>query len=255
MNILLTNDDGIDSYGLKFLAQKLREKHEVWIVAPDSEKSGSSHSITLFEPVKVNKIDDRNFVCWGTPADCVLIGLIGLIEKKIDVVISGFNMNPNLGTDIIYSGTAAAARQGALLGKPSFAVSLNSTEDFSGFEYPSEFILKNLELFLNLWSEDHFLNINFPDNLRDGFEGVNVSITFPTLRIYDNEIVKYYAPNGNLYCFLGGDKPGSKNEVGSDSYAFSNGEISISPIFIHPTNHRVEEIYKKADFWCGEKSI
>jgi len=253
LRILLTNDDGINSEGLKFLAEKLMREHDVWIVAPDSEKSGSSHSITLFEPVKVEKVTEQTFVCWGTPADCVLIGLIGLVEREIDVVISGFNMTPNLGTDIIYSGTAAAARQGALLGKPSFAVSLNPSGGPSIFEYSADFIVRNMELFLKLWSEDHFLNINFPDNLRDGFDNVEVSITFPTLRIYDNEIIKYYAPNGNLYCFLGGDKPASKNEVGSDSYAFSRGNISISPIFIHPTNHRVEEVYRKAKFWCGER--
>ncbi len=254
MNILLTNDDGIFSEGLQFLAENLRKEHSVWVVAPEGEKSGSSHSITLFDPVKVTELSERVFVCRGTPADCVVIGMLGLIDEEIDVVISGFNMGPNLGTDIIYSGTAAAARQGALLGKPSFAVSLNPRGGSNSYLFPTEFVMKNLDLFCKLWSEDHFLNINFPESMnRDSNNGkeIAVSITFPTLRIYDNKIVKYRGPDGNLYYFIAGDKPRSMDEIGSDSYAISMGNISVSPIFIHPTNHRVEELYKKAEFWVG----
>ncbi len=241
MKILLTNDDGIFSKGLKALAEKLSAEHEVWIVAPDGERSGSSHSITLREPTKIHKVGDREYACGGTPVDCVILSFLGLLPVKIDLVISGINKGPNLGTDITYSGTAAAARQGALMGKPSIAVSINSYQPPFYFEYPARFLSENIELFVKLWSDDHFVNINFPDRIE---KFSRVEITYPGLRIYKDTLEKYKAPNGNLYCFLGGEAPTSRKEAGTDSYAVSKGRISISPILIHPANEKIEKKYR-----------
>ncbi|MCD6121340.1 MAG: 5'/3'-nucleotidase SurE [Spirochaetales bacterium] len=249
MNILLTNDDGIDSEGLRVLANVLRADHEIWIVAPDGERSGSSHSVTLKEPTKIHRVSDREYSCEGTPADCVIIAVLAIVPKNIDLVISGINKGPNLGTDITYSGTAAAARQGALMGKPSIAASINSYEPPFRYKNPANFLADNIKLFKTLWSDDHFLNINFPNNMA---RTVSVEITYPVLRIYNDKIETFRAPNGDLYCFLGGDVPSSKEEEGTDSYAVSSGRISMSPILIHPTNEKIEQKYRGVfpDFIC-----
>jgi len=126
MNILITNDDGIESEGLKTLARVLSRDHRIMIVAPDGERSGKSHSISLGEPVRMRRMGENALACGGTPADCVLFSILGAVPEKPDIVVSGINRGPNLGTDIIYSGTAAAARQAALMGYAAVAVSVTS---------------------------------------------------------------------------------------------------------------------------------
>lgn len=123
MKILLTNDDGIKSLGLRALQDVLGGEHEVWTVAPDRERSGSSHCISIKNPVRFHQVEERQFACGGTPADCVLFSCLGALPERPDLVISGINLGPNIGTDIIYSGTAAAARQAALMDIPAVAIS------------------------------------------------------------------------------------------------------------------------------------
>ena len=202
-----------------------------------------SHSVTLKEPTKIHKLSDREYSCGGTPADCVIIAVLAIVPKNIDMVISGINNGPNLGTDITYSGTAAAARQGALMGKPSIAASINSYEPPFNYKAPVDFLEKNIELFYNLWADDHFLNINFPNNM---IKSAAVEVTYPVLRIYKDKIERFKAPNGDLYCFLGGELPTSKEEEGTDGYAVSHGRVSLSPILIHPTNEKIEQKYRMA---------
>ena len=252
MRILITNDDGIESKGLLSLHRRLKKDHEVWIVAPERDRSGSSHAITLQGPTRVHKWEDRVYACNGTPADCVLLACLGLIPNEIDLVISGINHGPNLGTDIIYSGTVAAARQGVLMGKTSIAASICSYSSPYYLESPIEFISRNIDLLVSLSSEEHFLNINFPNR---AVERTDIAVTFPEKRIYKDELVTFQAPDGELYCFLDGSKPESPMEEGSDSFAIDNGQISLSPILIHPINHRIEEVYRKAKFWVGAGSI
>ena len=126
MRILLTNDDSIASEGIKALISALSPAHDVWVVAPETEKSGGSHSITLRDSVRVRMVGEQRFSCRGTPADCVMIAVLGLVPRDIELVISGINHGPNLGTDILYSGTAAGARQSALMGIPSVALSIGA---------------------------------------------------------------------------------------------------------------------------------
>ena len=246
MRILLTNDDGFDSRGLQCLKASLSREHEVWVIAPNDNRSGSSHAITLDGPTRIKRVGEREYACFGTPADCVLAGCLGLLPQAPDMVVAGINLGPNLGTDIVYSGTAAAARQGALMGTPSLAASLASFDPPFYLEYPVEFILRNLELIRSLWAGDHFLNLNFPNTPSPAPAPL---VTFPTRRVYKDELVKFQAPKGELYCFLGGAEPESQMEEGSDHWGLMQGRISISPILIHPTNHGIEERYGQVRFW------
>jgi 5'-nucleotidase len=143
LKILLTNDDGIDSTGLRQLQTALQREHDVWVVAPDSNRSGSSHSITLGNPTKFSKRGEREYASGGTPADCVLHACLGLVPVEIDMVVAGINLGPNLGTDIVYSGTAAAARQGAFLLKPAVACSLSTYHPPYYLDFPVEFMVRN----------------------------------------------------------------------------------------------------------------
>ncbi len=243
MRILITNDDGIKSPGLEALREALSD-HDVWVVAPAKQQSGKSHSVTFMEPVCFNKLEEQVYSVEGSPADCVLYSVHGAIPVKPDVVVSGINLGPNLGTDLIYSGTAAAARQAALMGIPGIAVSNNSFTEPLYFKGPAEFIAKNLDLMLSLWHEDHFINVNtpnkpvFPDEVR---------ITLPSRRIYEDKAVKFDSPRGGTYFFLEGSsaKYSGKN---TDSEAIAEGVVSVSPIFIHPKNHDESKAYQNAKF-------
>jgi 5'-nucleotidase len=233
MRLLLTNDDGINSRGIKALIAALDGAHEVWVVAPEAEKSGGSHSITLRDALRVRTLAPRHFSCRGTPADCVMIALLGLVTADIDLVISGINHGPNLGTDILYSGTAAGARQGALMSIPSVALSVGTYQPPFDFAGAADFAARNLENFRTLGTDDHFLNVNFPAT---GTAGADTVITFPSRRIYSMELHTYDAPDGDMYCFVGGPDPEAHPEEGSDCMVVSQGRISISPVHAHPRN-------------------
>ncbi|MDC7126878.1 MAG: 5'/3'-nucleotidase SurE [Spirochaetales bacterium] len=243
MHILLTNDDGIDSPGLAALRRAL-VCHDVWVVAPATQQSGKSHSITFCEPVKFNKLEPQVYSCEGSPADCVLYSYLGAIPVKPDIVLSGINLGPNLGTDLIYSGTAAAARQAALMGCPGVALSLNSFTDPYYFDNAADFVSRNVELLLSLWNADHFININFP-NQQEALK--EVRITEPSVRLYNDRVVKFDAPRGGSYFFLEGN---SEEFTGknTDSQAVAEGCVSVSPIFLHPQNQQESEMYREADF-------
>jgi 5'-nucleotidase len=246
VRILLTNDDGIGSEGLRALIRVLSPVHDVWVVAPETEKSGGSHSITLRDSIRVRKVGEQRFSCRGTTADCVMLSILGLVPAGIELVISGINHGPNLGTDILYSGTAAGARQGALMSVPSVALSAGTYVPPFDFAPAAEFAARNLEIFRELGTDDHFLNINFPAT---GTQGAETVITFPSRRIYRDELSTYKAPNGDIYCFMSGALPEAHPEEGSDCMVLSQGRISISPIHAHPRNWAsIEENYRGVKF-------
>jgi len=246
MRILITNDDGIESDGIRKLAQTLREKHEAWMAAPEGEKSGASHSVTLRDSIRARCVGERSYACKGTTADCVIVSLLGLIPPKVDMVISGINRGPNLGTDILFSSTAAGARQGALMGVPSVAISLGAYSPPFDFSDAARFVARNLDAFRELWTDDHFLNINFPSQPADH---PDVVITFPSRRIYRDRLNTYRAPNGDTFCFVHGAVPEAHYEAGSDCQILSEGKISISPIHAHPRNWvSIEERYRRVRF-------
>lgn len=245
MKVLITNDDGVDSPGLRAAVEALSEQHEVWVVAPEGERSGTSHSISLHGAVRVRRLGERTYSCGGTPADCVLFALLGDFAPRPDIVVSGINLGPNLGTDIIYSGTVAAARQAALMGRASVAISVDGRGDPFHFDGAARFLAKNLDTILEQWHDDHFLNVNVPNIAKPEYR---VVLTHPSRRIYRDQAVSFVAPNQDVYFFLEGSLIESEEDVGSDAFVVSRGDVSISPIFLHPVNHSNSTAYDEAVF-------
>ena len=250
MRILLTNDDGISSPHLQAFADRLNRDHDVWVFAPDKEQSACSHSITLMGPLIVEEKAEKQYACSGTPADCVLLALQGYINKEFDLVISGINKGPNLGTDIVYSGTAAGARQGAIMGKPAFAVSTNSKDTLADISYQIEFLCHNMENLNSIWKTGCFININFPQICSNKTQ---VELTFPCNRVYNDKLTRFSAPDGKTYCFFNGEIASAK-EKGSDYYAVEAQNISISLISVHPTHIDVSELFHTLSFRKGENA-
>ena len=244
MRILLTNDDGIDSAGLDALRRAL-SGHELWIIAPDGERSAQSHSITVHDPIRCRQLGDNLFATSGTPADCVIVGLLGVMDAKPDVVVSGINIGPNLGTDIIYSGTVAAARQAAFMGTPGIAVSINSYSPPFHLDPLASFVARNLDRLVDLWNPRHLVNINGPNIDSDDLP---VEITYPSWRIYHDQLEEFTSPRGERYYFLNGHPVENPREPGSDWTAVAEGAISISPIYLNPVDHHEDEAYGRADF-------
>jgi len=240
MNVLITNDDGIESPGLRALVDVLSIEHDVWVAAPEGERSGSSLAISLHGAVRFRKLDERLFACSGTPADCVLYGCLGAVDCKPDIVLSGINLGPNLGTDIMYSGTVGAARQASLMGIPGVAVSVVGRQAPYYFTAAAEFVRRNLDSFVSLWTEDHLLNINVPNI--DAADLPTV-VTRPSRRIYRDRLDSFSAPNRDIYYFLHGDAPETIGEHDSDWEAVSAGRISVCPVLVHPGNWTGESVY------------
>ena len=245
MKILLTNDDGIFSEGIATMRKALEPHHDVWTVAPDVERSGMSHAITLKDAVRVSEVGDRSYSCSGTPADCILHSLLGAIDVEPDLVISGINYGPNIGTDIVYSGTVAAARQAALMKRPAVAVSLVGMQGPLNFELAAQFVSQNVELIAELWLPDHFLNINVP-NVFD--ESPPAVLTHPARRIYRDHLEQFTSPSGERYFFLLGTLDEAELEHGSDFEAVTDHKISVSPVYLHPVNHSEDGAYQAAEF-------
>lgn len=248
MRILLTNDDGVNAEGLQVLSRRLSADHEVWVVAPDTQRSGMSHAVTLHDSVSVQRLEDRVYACSGTPADCVLYGLLGAIPVRPDIVVSGINHGANIGTDIIYSGTAAAARQAALTNVPGVAISLVLNGGVPDFKTASSFVHKRLDLFLRLWEPDFFFNVNVPAAARQSAE---VVVTRPALRIYNDELKSEQDGDGRTVYSLHGSLNGAHIEEGTDWDAVEKGRISVSPINLHPLNQSGKESYHSTQFRLG----
>lgn len=244
MKILLCNDDGIHSPGLAALEEAFKG-HDVWVVAPDSERSASSNSISLLKPVRFRTLDDRHFSCAGTPADCVLFALRGAIPFVPDVIISGINYGGNLGMDLIYSGTAAAARQGALFGIPSLAVSQCGHDEPFYFSRGAGFVAANLEVLVSLWRPDHFININVPNSAEGKLEA---RVTSPSRSTYNHQMTPFPVSNGDVYYYVDVSRELGGGEENDDTRAVEQGYVSVSPIFLFPLNHQEEEAYRRAEF-------
>lgn len=240
VTILLTNDDGVDSPGLDAVRAALDQHHDVWVVAPDGERSGYSNSITIRDPIRCLQVRERVFAISGTPADCVILGTRGAIPVEPDVVISGINIGPNLGSDIVYSGTCAGARQAAYSGIPGIAVSLNSFRAPFHFAPAVSLLVEHLDELIALWDSDHFLNINVPNRP----DPVEVVVTTPSMRRYTDRLLPFSPPRGGTWYFVDGEPSPAELEEGTDWYAVERGAISLSPIMLNPLNHDVEHHYR-----------
>ena len=254
MKILLINDDGILSPGLEALKNGLCHDHELWVYAPDSERSGASHSLTLAEAVRTREVEPRTVAVRGTPADCVLIALQKIPGDPPDLVISGINIGANLGADVIYSGTAAAARQAVILGIPGVAVSLNTFTPPLHLATAADFIRRNVRAFPALRESSgdrtHFLNINVPNV--EQFAG-GVVVAPPAKLTYENSITSFPAPRGETYHFYNDTgRIGIEEHVITDIDRLAEGNIVISPIEVYPELAETGSVYENHRFALPE---
>ena len=243
MNILLTNDDGIHAPGLCSLYEALEEKHHVWVVAPDTERSAVGHAITLTDPLRVRQISNisrrlkNSSLAWavsGTPADCVKIGAREIIDAPIDLVISGINLGPNVGINVLYSGTVSAATEGAMLGIRSIAVSIDSYKApdlcFAANFIP--YLMKSLnKISIN---KNVALNVNIPALPPHHIKGVKITRqdTSSCKEFFDKRV----DPRGNVYYWQAAQKCVKKEDEELDTVALGRGYISITPIHYNLTS-------------------
>jgi 5'-nucleotidase len=233
IKILLSNDDGVHAPGMTILAHTLRSFAEVTIVAPLTERSSTGHTLTLDHPLRIVEIGPQTYGCSGFPADCVLMGLAHLMkEDKPDLVISGINKGANLGQDIYYSGTVAAAREAVFRGVKAIAVSSamdfldpNPPEDYyyTAAKFVAEIV--KTRLYENLKPRE-LLNINVPDCPNDAIKGI--SLTSLGFRQYSEDISARRDFKNRDYYWVGGVYSGFDPNTGSDCHAVDQGEISVS---------------------------
>ena len=243
MLILVTNDDGIRSPGLKALAGALKSLGRVVVVAPDRNRSAVGHALTLERPLRAEQIKPDVYAIDGTPTDCVHLGIHGLINEKPDLVVSGINRGSNVGDDITYSGTVSAALEASLMGIPSFAMSYDSHLPHpEGLEFASEFAHKIASLVISdgLPAET-FLNINVPHGVCKG-----IRLTKQGKRRYSEHIVTNEDPRGRTYYWIAGSEISAADAPDTDSYALQCGFISVSPL---RTNLTHEQSYHGLHGW------
>lgn len=249
MNILLTNDDGINAEGLNSLYKALSQDHTVYVIAPENEQSACSNAITVRSQLSIKKIAKNRFSVSGFPADCVIIGLSGNLIPDVDLVVAGINHGPNVGDDLIFSGTVAAARTGYIFGKDAIAISINCYKRASIFvDEASQFLLG----FINQIMGGHngspaadgkesppvktFLNINYPDIPQEKIKGL--AYTRAGRRIYRDSFKKTRLKNNEALVQMGGYIE-SVFDTGSDTTELDNGFITVTPLMIDSTDYSV----------------
>ena len=236
MNILLSNDDGYLATGLRTLQQRLQPLGELTVVAPDRNQSGASSSLTLHSPLRVTTADDGVMAVTGTPSDCVHLALAGLLDREPDLVVSGINHGANLGDDVIYSGTVAAAIEGRHLGLPAIAVSL-VTDGGDHFETAAEVTAQLLERIVrHPIAADTILNVNVPDIPSSELKGIRA--TRLGFRHRAEPVVSDRDPRGRPIYWIGPAGPGDDAGPGTDFHAVREGFASVTPLQIDLTRHR-----------------
>ena len=237
--ILITNDDGIDARGISWLRKSLNKLGTTYVFAPKTEKSGASHAFSLRKPLEVLWRDQTTVSIDGTPTDCVMLAVRGLMKIRPDLVVSGINHGPNLGDDVTYSGTVAGAMEGTLLGIPSIAVSSAAWTD-QKFDAAAEFaaVIAGTVLKKGL-PRNTLLNVNVPCLPRARIKGVR--ITKLGKRIYRDVIVEKKLPGGKKYFMIDGADPDWEREAGTDFEAIEQDMISITPFHLDWTNHKALE--------------
>ncbi|PZQ54880.1 MAG: 5'/3'-nucleotidase SurE [Phenylobacterium zucineum] len=239
MRILLTNDDGIHAEGLESLERIARAlSDDVWIVAPEYERSGASRALTLDEPIRVRKVGDRKFSTTGTPTDCVMLGVHELVVgKKPDLVLSGVNRGANLAEDVTLSGTVAGAIEGMALGIPSIALSqMGFYEPGTSYEASETFGPGIVKRLVEIgWPTDVILNVNFPNGPIDQI--TEVEVTRQGFRdVHVRHAEKRTDLRGKEYYWMGFRMEKSSPADGTDLHALYNGKISVTPLHIDLTH-------------------
>ena len=237
MRILISNDDGYRAPGIQCLAEQLSKFSSVQVVAPDRDRSGASHSLTLDSPLRATAIKNGFIVVDGTPTDCVHLALTGLLTQEPDLVVSGINSGANLGDDVLYSGTVAAAMEGRFLGSPAMAVSLVGGQRGNFLT-----AARVVELLLNGLSEhpipvNTILNINVPDVDWEEIKGLKA--TRLGNRHKAEAVIHAKDPRGRPIYWIG--SPGAEQDAGpgTDFYAVNAGFVSVTPLQVDLSNHGV----------------
>ena len=249
MHVLVSNDDGVEAPGIRVLADELATVARVTVVAPDRDRSGASNSLTLDRPLRYTRLDNGYYRIAGTPTDCVHLALAGLLEDEPDLVVSGINNASNLGDDVIYSGTVAAAMEGRFLGLPAIAVSLAS-RDHAPEHYDSAAraaLLIMQRLATDPLPADTILNVNVPDRAWADLRGFEV--TRLGHRHRSEPCIRTTDPRGRPIFWIGPPGPEQDAGPGTDFHAVRMGYISITPIHVDLTRYQALE---KVAGWVGE---
>ena len=249
MKILLTNDDGINAPGIVAMEKELaRRGHELIIIAPLTQQSAASHSISLFKPMKISNHGEKRYAIDGTPTDCMILGSQLLVDDSIDLVISGINAGQNMGEDVLYSGTVAAALEAMFLGFKAIAISIAAYEN-QKFDTAAKWLADLLDdNLIELIDGNEALNINVPNIDYEEVRGVRS--TRIGHRKYFNFINKQINENGETEYLIGGDTPKWEELENSDANAVFNNYISITPI--SPDFTKTKSL-KKINKWINKK--
>jgi 5'-nucleotidase len=235
VKILVSNDDGYMARGINALAEALSEIADVMVMAPDRNHSGASNSLTLHSPLRVHQAGEDRYFVNGTPSDCVHLALSGYLSDDPDIVVSGVNHGANLGDDVIYSGTVAAAMEGRFLGLPAIAVSLvgRHGKHFDTAARVACDLVKRLQS--NPLADDVILNVNVPDLPFDELAGVEV--TRLGFRHRSEPLVEEQDPRGRTIYWIGPAGPGQDAGPGTDFEAVERGAVAVTPLKVDLTRH------------------
>lgn len=236
--ILISNDDGVHAPGIKVLEKIARAiSKDVWVVAPESEQSATGHSLTIRRPLRVRQLSRRRFAVDGTPTDAVLLGINHVLrDKKPDLVLSGINRGGNLGEDVTYSGTVAAAMEATILGVPSIAFSQYYTPDHpvrwsTGEHWAPDIIRRVCRVG---WGRNVLINVNFPDVHHDKVSGIE--ITCQGKRKIGDELSERFDPRGEPYIWIGAQRAEERSTRGTDIEAVVRGAVSVTPLCVDLTD-------------------
>lgn len=244
-HVLISNDDGIEAHGLRVLEEAMGRipGFRVTVVAPSDQQSASSHALTLTAPLRILDAGENRYAVTGTPTDSVLVAMEKILkEDPPDLVLSGINHGPNMGEDVIYSGTVAAAMEGTMFGLPSYALSLAKWHptDFSG---AAEFLVQHLISILEFpLRKGSLMNINLPDGPEGSIKGIRV--TNLGTRVYQNVISDKVDPHGKPYFWIGGESPTWQRDAGTDYSACEEGFVSLTPLMVDLTHYGLQQEMK-----------
>ena len=236
--ILISNDDGIYAPGIYALWESMSEIGQTTVVAPNTEKSAVGHAITIYDPIRIEKVIRSNgfegYAVNGTPADSVKIAVQAIMKKKPDLIISGINAGANVGQSLLYSGTISAASEGTLLGIPSIAISLDALRDMNFST--SKIVAKKIASLVinNGLPKDTLLNVNVPKDIEGGISGYQV--TRQGAIYFRDKFEKREDPRGRIYYWMSGEVKDTDNDLDSDGVAIKKGYVSVTPLQLQMTN-------------------
>jgi len=243
IRILVTNDDGIHSQGLTLLATALAGVGEVWVIAPDRERTAVGHAVTLHKPLRVHRMGPRMYSVNGTPVDCVNLAILKIMPKLPHLVVSGINKGVNLGDDVLYSGTVSVAVEGTILGVPAMAVSQEGRDHFR-FDVGAHYAVRVARLILAEGLPDETLvNLNVPDRPLNKTAGVRV--TCLSRRRFDNPIIEKVDPHGRNYYWIAGIRVSWSRSKDADHEAVAEGAASLTPIRLDSTHYEALDRFRR----------